>query len=110
VRAAYLEYTKTEIAYYADLSRHVLGYEPPQVMLLHDNKLNADVIGSVLSLFERAHYRFVTLATAQSDSAYQAPDTVVTPDGPMWVYRWAWARHVTVNGALEQEPPDWIKE
>jgi peptidoglycan/xylan/chitin deacetylase (PgdA/CDA1 family) len=110
VRRAYLEYTNTEITYYASLSRQVLGYEPPQVMLLHDNQLNADVMDSVLSLFEHNHYRFVTLATAQNDPAYQIPDTVVTPDGPMWAYRWARARHVTVNGSLEQEPPAWITE
>jgi peptidoglycan/xylan/chitin deacetylase (PgdA/CDA1 family) len=110
VRAAYLEYTKTEIAYYANLSRQVLGYEPPQVMLLHDNKLNADEIGDVLSLFEQAHYRFVTLRAAQGDPVYQAPDTVVTKDGPMWEYRWARSRHITVNGALEPEPPAWITE
>lgn len=108
VRAAYLAYTKTEIAYYADLSRQVLGYEPPQVMLLHDNKLNADALGDVLALFE--HYRFITLSAAQKDPAYQIPDTVVTPDGPMWAYRWARTRHISVNGALEQEPPSWIKE
>jgi len=110
VRAAYLEYTKTEIAYYASLSRQVLGYEPPQVMLLHDNKLNADEIGSVLSLFEQAHYRFVTLQAAQADPAYQIPDTVVTKDGPMWEYRWARSRHIMVNGSLEPEPPAWITE
>jgi peptidoglycan/xylan/chitin deacetylase (PgdA/CDA1 family) len=110
VRAAYLAYTQTEIAYYAGLSKQVVGYEPPQVMLLHDNKLNADVIDSVLTLFEHSHFRFVTLTAAQNDPAYQIPDTVVTPDGPMWAYRWARSRQVTVNGSLEQEPPDWIKE
>jgi len=110
VRAAYLQYTKTEIAYYAGLSKHVLGYEPPQVMLLHDNKLNADMIDSVLTLFEKSHYRFVTLTTAQKDPAYQIPDTVVTPDGPMWEYRWARSRGVVVNGRLEEEPPSWISQ
>lgn len=109
VRQAYIEYTRTEIAYYAALSKQVLGYEPAQIMLLHDNKLNADALGDVLGLFEQADYTFVTLSAALRDPAYQTPDTVVTPDGPMWAYRWARARHVPVNGALEQEPPAWIK-
>jgi hypothetical protein len=110
VRVAYLDHTRTEIAYYTTLSQQVLGYEPPQVMLLHDNALNADLIDSVLTLFEASQYRFVTLTTAQKDPAYQIPDTVVTPDGPMWEYRWARTRHVAVNGSLEQEPPSWITE
>lgn len=110
VRQAYLAYTDTEIVYYAGLNAQALGYEPPEVMLLHDNKLNADVLGDVLQMFERHHYRFVTLTAAQTDPAYQTPDTIITPDGPMWGYRWAWARHVTVDGKLEPEPPAWIKE
>lgn len=110
VREAYLAYTQKEIEYYAGLSQQVLGYEPPQVMLLHDNKLNADVLDSVLSLFQTAHYRFITLASAQSDAAYRTPDTLVVKDGWMWEYRWARIRHVAVNGALDPEPPAWITE
>jgi len=30
--------------------REVFGYEPPQVMLLHDNRLNADTIEQLLKL------------------------------------------------------------
>jgi peptidoglycan/xylan/chitin deacetylase (PgdA/CDA1 family) len=106
VRAKYLAYTTAKIAYFASLSRQVLGYEQPQVMLLHANDLNAAMLESVLTLFEREHYRFVSLEAAQADPAYQIPDTVATPDGPMWQYRWAQARHVTVNGALEPTTPD----
>ena len=58
---AYLEYTATEIDYYAALNKQVFGYKPPQVMLLHDNRLNSEVIGQVLELFEKKQYRFVTL-------------------------------------------------
>lgn len=108
VRAAYLEYTKTQIAYFSALNTRVMGYEPPEVMLLHDNKLNADALDQILALFRHEHYQFVSLAAAQSDPAYLTPDTVITPDGPMWGYRWARARHVAVNGALEQDPPAWI--
>jgi peptidoglycan/xylan/chitin deacetylase (PgdA/CDA1 family) len=106
VRTKYLAYTAAKMAYFASLSREVLGYEQPQVMLLHANDLNAAMIDSVLTLFEREHYRFVSLQAAQADPAYQIPDTVVTPDGPMWAYRWAQARHITVNGALEPSTPE----
>ena len=36
LRTEYLSYTSAGIDYYAGLSKQVLGYEPPQVMLLHD--------------------------------------------------------------------------
>jgi peptidoglycan/xylan/chitin deacetylase (PgdA/CDA1 family) len=108
LRAEYLAYTSTEIDYYAALHKQVFGYEPPQVMLLHDNRLNADVIEQVLRLFEEKQYRLVSLDAAQSDAAYRTPETFITKFGPMWGYRWAHERNVKVNGSLEQEPAKWI--
>lgn len=108
VRAEYLAYTATEIDYYNSLHLQVFGREIPQVMLLHVNRLNADVIEQVLAIFEQKQYRFVTLAAAQADLAYQTRDTFVTREGFMWGYRWAKERGVKVNGKLETEPPDWI--
>jgi peptidoglycan/xylan/chitin deacetylase (PgdA/CDA1 family) len=108
LRLAYLAYTDTEIKYYAALNKQVFGYEPPQVMLLHDNRLNADVIEQVLQLFQAQNYKFVSLGVAQSAAAYQTPDTYVTKYGPMWGYRWAKERNVKVDGRLETDPPQWV--
>jgi peptidoglycan/xylan/chitin deacetylase (PgdA/CDA1 family) len=108
LRLEYLAYTSAEIDYYAALNKQVFGYEPPQVMLLHDNQLNADVIEQVLTLFEEKQYTFVSLDAAQSDVAYETPDTNITKFGPMWGYRWAKERNVKVDGKLEPDPPKWI--
>ena len=108
LRLAYLAYTGAEINYYAALNKQVFGYEPPQVMLLHDNRLNADVIEQVLQLFEAQNYKFVSLGVAQSDAAYQTPDTYVTGYGPMWGYRWAKERNVKIDGRPEPDPPRWV--
>jgi peptidoglycan/xylan/chitin deacetylase (PgdA/CDA1 family) len=61
IRREYLQYTSGEIDYYSALNRQALGYEPPHVMLLHDNRLNAEAINQVLNLFETKGYRFMTL-------------------------------------------------
>ncbi|OLE57376.1 MAG: hypothetical protein AUG74_18195 [Bacteroidetes bacterium 13_1_20CM_4_60_6] len=108
LRAAYLAYTSSEIDYYSNLNKEVLGYEPPEVMLLHANRLNADMIEELLALFEKKEYKYVSLDVAQSDPAYKAPDTFVSMYGPMWGYRWASERGVQVNGNLEPEPPNWV--
>jgi len=110
LRVEYLAYSNAEIDYYAGLNKQVLGYEPPEVMLLHVNRLNADMIEQVLGLFEQKQYRFVSLAEAQADAAYRIPETYITKFGPMWGYRWAKERGVKVNGSLELEPPQWILE
>jgi peptidoglycan/xylan/chitin deacetylase (PgdA/CDA1 family) len=108
LRAAYLAYTSKEIDYYAALHKQVFGREIPQVMLLHVNALNAEVMDQVLALFVEKHYRFVSLDAALSDPAYKTPDEFVTPNGWMWGYRWAKVLGVHVNGSLESEPPSWV--
>lgn len=108
IEDAYLVHSRQQIAYYADLNRGVLGYEPPAIMLLHLNRLNAATIDRLLQLFREAGYRFVSLADAQADPAYAAPPRVATKFGPMWGYRWANERRVKVDGSREQEPPEWV--
>jgi|HubBroStandDraft_5_1064220.scaffolds.fasta_scaffold08414_4 peptidoglycan/xylan/chitin deacetylase (PgdA/CDA1 family) len=110
LRAGYLAFTAAQIDYFDGLNRQVLGYDPPQIMLIHDNQLNADVIEDLLAIFESRQFHFVSLKNAEADPVYQAPDTFVTKFGPMWGYRWAKERNVKVNGSLEPDPPEWIVE
>jgi len=108
LRAEYLSHTAKIIDYYVDLHRQIFGRETPHVMLLHVNRLNADVLDAVLELFEQRQFRFVTLREAQADAAYKTADTFTTKSGPMWAYRWARSLGVRVNGALEPEPAPWV--
>lgn len=108
IEDAYVAYSRLQIAYYAGLDREVLGYEPPSILLLHLNRLNAATMDRLLKLFRTAGYRFVSLAEAQADPAYAQPPRVATKYGPMWAYRWARERGVKVDGRREQEPPEWV--
>ena len=108
IEEAYLAYTITQVRYYAALNAEVLGREPPAIMLLHANALNAEMMEDLLEIFRTENYAFVSLDEAMSDSAYAASPAVATKFGPMWGYRWAKERGVAVDGSKEQEPPDWI--
>jgi len=110
LRTQYLAYTAVEIDYYTSLHKKIFGREIPQIMLLHANRLNADLIDNVLAIFEEKQYRFVSLEDAQSDPAYATPDTFISKFGPMWAYRWAKQLNVKIDGTLETEPPAWITE
>ena len=108
IEDAYLTYTRAQIAYYARLNSTVLGYEPPEVIVLHLSSLNAAILGRILQIFRTMNYRFVTLEQAQSDPAYAHSPKFATKYGPMWGYRWARDRGVKVDGRLEADPPSWI--
>lgn len=110
LRRDYLAFVAAQVDYFDRLDRQVLGYDAPQVLIIHDDQLNADVIDQVLAILESRHYRFITLTEAESDKAYQGPESFVTSYGPMWGYRWARERGVKVDGSLEPEPPKWIAE
>jgi len=108
IERAYLDHSRAQIRYYGGLSTKVLGYEPPAVMLLHLNGINAATLARLVDLFRAEGYSFVTLERAQADPAYAQSPAVATRFGPMWGYRWARERRVRVDGTLEQEPPAWI--
>ncbi len=109
LRTDYLEYTRQEIEYYSKLNRQIFGHEIPQVMVLHANRINADMLEQVLQIFEKLNYKFVSLQKAQADPAYRTPDTFFTPFGPMWGYRWARELNVKVDGLTEPEVPAWVE-
>ncbi len=108
LRADYLAFTAAQIDYFSKLNQQVIGHEPPEIMLIHDNQLNADVIEQLLALFEKKHYRWVSLDEAEKDPAYRIPETLTTKYGPMWGYRWARQLNVNVDGSLEPDPPKWV--
>jgi len=109
LRTDYLEYTQQEIEYYDKLNKQIFGHEIPQVMLLHANRLNADMLEQVLRIFEKLNYKFVSLQQAQADPAYRTADTFLNAAGPMWGYRWARELNVKVDGRIEPEVPAWIE-
>ncbi|PSJ40539.1 polysaccharide deacetylase family protein [Allosphingosinicella deserti] len=108
IEQAYLDHTRQQIQYYSALNERISGYRPPDIIVLHLNSLNAAVNDRILEIFEELEYRFVSLAEAQSDPAYQRSPAVATRFGPMWAYRWARERGIKVDGSLEKEPPDWV--
>jgi len=97
--AEYLDYTTKIFDYYEKLSRTLFGYEPPQVLLLHGNWLEADHIGDLIELLRKRGYAFVALDQALSDAAYSSPDEYVGVEGTGWLDHWAITRGQPPQGA-----------
>jgi uncharacterized protein (TIGR02246 family) len=105
---AYLDHMDGAFAYFERRSREVLGREIPQVLLLHANRLNADVLPALLDRIENRGYRFVPLEDALADPAYARADPYVGPKGPSWIERWAVAEGGVVREGPREDP--WIAE
>jgi peptidoglycan/xylan/chitin deacetylase (PgdA/CDA1 family) len=89
IAAEYLRYMAAVIAYYERQSVALFDREIRQILLLHANKLNADTFGSLAGMLEARGYRFVTLARAVDDPAFQSRDGYIGPGGISWIHRWA---------------------
>ena len=100
VADAYVSYMDEVFAFYEKLSRDTLGYEVPQILLVHANTLNADHFDRIVEMMKSRGYEFITLDEALKDKAYNLPDTYTGPVGISWLQRWAISR----GGEFRKEP------
>jgi len=86
---AYVTYMDEMFAYYEQQSDALFGYEIPQSLLIHANRLNAAVIDELLGAIQARGYRFVSLDEVLEDPAYQSDDEFAGRAGITWLHRWA---------------------
>jgi peptidoglycan/xylan/chitin deacetylase (PgdA/CDA1 family) len=106
VRREYVPYMESVIEFFERRSVEVAGREFPQVLLIHANALNADLMPELLDVFRRRGYDFVPLETALADAAYRLPEEYVGPGGFSWIHRWSKTKGMPGKG--EPEPPAWV--
>lgn len=102
----YVTWLNDVVAHFEAWSVEVVGYELPQILLLHANELNAAAFGEVASMLTHRGYQFITLEEALRDPAYDQPDTYVGEWGISWLHRWA--RGKGMETQWEPDAPDWI--
>jgi peptidoglycan/xylan/chitin deacetylase (PgdA/CDA1 family) len=110
IRAEYLNYLNVMCDWFEKLSVEYLGYEPPQVLLLHANLINADTMPEMISLLRARGYAFVSLEDAMRSTAYHQRDGYVGTNGQSWLYRWAITQGKPDRSRGEPDPPAWIME
>ena len=108
VRQEYVPYMESVVAFFEARSIEVVGREFPQILLLHANELNADLVPDLLAMFRRRGYTFVTLDRALADDAYRLPDEYVGRGGFSWIHRWSKTKGMKPKG--EPDPPAWVSE
>lgn len=109
LREAYLGYMQAKLRYYEERSIELLGYDVPQILLIHANELNASAFGDLVEMIRKQGYRFVSLDEAMQDPAYSRPDLYTSELGTSWIHRWAKAEHKPDTFFFgEAETPPWV--
>jgi peptidoglycan/xylan/chitin deacetylase (PgdA/CDA1 family) len=106
VRREYVPYMESIVEFFEQRSVAVFGREIPQILLIHANAMNAELMPELLGMLRRRGYRFVTLATALADPAYRSPDDYAGRNGFSWIHRWSKTRGMAPKG--EPDPPGWV--
>jgi peptidoglycan-N-acetylglucosamine deacetylase len=107
-RQEYVPYMESVVAFFEDRAVEVVGREFPQILLLHANQLNADLMPELLAMFRRRGYTFVSLDQALADEAYALPDGYVGRGGFSWIHRWSQTKGLPPRG--EPDPAAWVRE
>jgi peptidoglycan/xylan/chitin deacetylase (PgdA/CDA1 family) len=106
VRREYIPYMESVVEFFERRSVEVAGREFPQILLIHANALNADLMPELLEVFRRRGYDFVSLGTALADPVYQFPEEYVGRGGFSWIHRWSMSKGMRNRG--EPDPPAWV--
>jgi peptidoglycan-N-acetylglucosamine deacetylase len=108
VMAAYLATTDDRLAFAESLARDTFERDIPQVLLIHVNRLNADVMPELLRRLRARGYAWIALGEALQDDAYRTRDDYVGQSGPSWLHRWRIALGKPDRLRDEPDPPDWV--
>lgn len=106
VRREYIPYMESVVEFFERRSVEVAGREFPQVLLIHDNQLNADLMPDLLDMFRQRGYTFAPLGAVLADGAYQMREEYVGPGGFSWIHRWSKTKGMPGKG--EPDPPAWV--
>jgi peptidoglycan/xylan/chitin deacetylase (PgdA/CDA1 family) len=110
IRKEYLDYNDRMVQWFERVSKETLEYEVSQILLLHANQLNADVMDEMLARLKKRGYSFVTLDETLKDMAYMKVDRYVGKSGPSWLYRWAAGPNTPNLMRNEPDPPSWVTQ
>lgn len=101
----YVDLTVKLFDHFEQVAVKVTGKPVRQIYLCHDNKLNTDYLAVLIQKLKEKHYKFVSLAEAMGDTAYQLPLHYHGNFGISWMYRWV-EDAVQRRTLMQGEPSD----
>lgn len=107
VKDEYVHYMESIVDFFEQRTIEVVGHDIPQILLIHANRLNADLGGDLLNMLKHRGYKFISLMQALKDPAYQLPENYAGTNGISWIHRWS----MTKGMPDKSEPPEpkWLE-
>ncbi|CAN5840886.1 hypothetical protein BH20ACI4_BH20ACI4_26490 [soil metagenome] len=93
IRADFLKYMSEMFDHYERYSQEMFGRDINQTMVLTPSRLVADTADELFGMLEKRGYEFVSMTEAQTDNAYQTPESFTgVKAGISWFERWQMAK------------------
>jgi len=107
----YVEYMEKKIRYYEMQANKLFGRNINQILLIHASLLNSDYIDSLVNIYQKNGYVFVSIDVALEDSVYKSNITVYGNWGISWIDKWALSAGKKGNFFIDDpETPNYIKK
>jgi peptidoglycan/xylan/chitin deacetylase (PgdA/CDA1 family) len=107
----YVSYMEQKLRYYEAQAGKLFGRDICQILLIHASLLNSEYLDSLIDMFKRSGYKFVSMDEALKDSAYKTEITVYGNWGISWIDKWAMSQGKErdfFKGDIDT--PDYIKD
>jgi beta-lactamase regulating signal transducer with metallopeptidase domain len=88
IKASFIDYMTRMFDHFETYSHEMFGRDIAQTMVLTPSRLVADTGNDLFGILEKRGYKFVAIGEAQSDPAYQAPESFMGKFGISWFERW----------------------
>jgi hypothetical protein len=106
----YIPYMESVVEFFESRAVEMSGREFPQVLLMHANQLNLEMLPKLLDMFRRRGYRFITLREALKDPVYSLPNNYAGPGGFSWIHRWTMSMEKQLPKRAEPDEPKWLRD
>ncbi|MGB3468938.1 MAG: polysaccharide deacetylase family protein [Cyclobacteriaceae bacterium] len=89
IAEAYIPYMMDKLIHYEGKSQMLFDRKIDQVLLIHANRINADLLGELAEAINKYGYEFASLSEVLKDPAYLSDDHIAKPWGISWIDRWS---------------------
>ena len=110
VKAEYVPYMESVIAFFERRSLELVGRDFPQILLIHANDLNAELLPQHSRNVAKRGYDFISLRQALQDPVYGMKNTYAGTGGFSWIHRWAKSVPRTDLKGGEPDEPRWLAD